>query len=551
MHDFKRTLAEIERINRLTGAPDLTSPLRKILDHDDPTIHLAVLGQFKSGKSSLINSLIGAEILPVGVVPVTAIVTGIAFSEQPGLEVEYLDGTSEKISSVQLELYVTEKHNPENVKNVAMASVKNPAMEGFSYITYIDTPGLGSSYLHNTGTTRQWLPSVGVALMAISAERPLSREDLELMKELEWNCKNIALVLTKTDLFSESQLTEIKTFIRNTIWQSQQKEIPLFEYSIHSDNSKFRDEILNAVIRPLGNKTPEKLNEINGYKLLRVAKKSKSFALLALQAALKREEEKESIKKLINELEQNQHYHKYEIVLFTRNFKGEVRHQLEELVLPSFDQLLSNLQRRFKQEFKPDSGLLYDYTRKFEEWMKEALGDELKQIDENISGKVNELVLEPLGYFEYSSAKFRQRLQDSLLRFFNTGLPDASLSIDFSGIQQPDISVYRAFDSHIDTLLFFLPVRVFGRLFRKHFLKQLPLEIEKNLYRYISGITEKIFKSIDLLNAQAIGFIGYETQSAIDVIQSDAINLPEIQQSLEELDLILIELEKYGKKSNT
>jgi GTPase SAR1 family protein len=546
MNDFKKTITEIERINRLTGAPDLTAPVRSMLDHDDPTIHVAVLGQFKSGKSSLINSLIGAEILPVGVVPVTAIVTCIAYGGQPGLKVEYLNGTSGEIPLMQLESWVTEKNNPENIKNVAVALVNHPAMEGLRYISFIDTPGLGSFYVHNTGTTRQWLPSVGVAIVAVSAERPLSQEDLELIKELSWYCKKIALVLTKTDLFNESQLNEIKSFIKNTIWQSQKKEIPLFGYSIYANNSNFRGEILDAFIRPLGINTPEKLDEIKGYKLLRLAEKSKSFALLALQAALKRENEKDSIRKLIKELEQNQHYHKDEIVLFSRNFKEGVWLRLEELVMHDFNQILTKLKIRFEKDFKPEGGLLFAYSRKFELWLKEALGDELKQIDENINGKVNDMVLEPLGYFEYSSAKFRQRLQDSLLRLFETGLPDASLSIEFTGVPHPDVSVYRAFDSHIDTLLFFLPVRVFGRLFRKHFLKQLPLETEKNLYRYISGMTEKIFKAIDLLNAQAIGFIGYETKTAIDILQSDAGNLDEVRQSLADLDLIAGELEKFG-----
>ena len=173
MNEIKDIINEISGINRAIGAPDLTKPLSGLLNSNDKTIYVAVLGQFKSGKSSLVNSIIGENLLPVGVVPVTAIVTRLRFGVQPKLIIQYLDGKETSATIDELPQYVTEKLNPENLKQVAQAIVEHPALEPFKNISLVDTPGLGSLYRHNSETTQQWLPFTGVAIISVSAERPL------------------------------------------------------------------------------------------------------------------------------------------------------------------------------------------------------------------------------------------------------------------------------------------------------------------------------------------------------------------------------------------
>ena len=47
---------------------------------------LAVIGQFKRGKTSLVNRILGDDILPVGIVPITAAVTRIRYQQQDRAE---------------------------------------------------------------------------------------------------------------------------------------------------------------------------------------------------------------------------------------------------------------------------------------------------------------------------------------------------------------------------------------------------------------------------------------------------------------------------------
>ena len=59
----------------------------------DSVVYVAVVGEFKRGKSSLINALLGDEVLPTGVTPVTAAPTLVRFGEVPRATVRLSDDT--------------------------------------------------------------------------------------------------------------------------------------------------------------------------------------------------------------------------------------------------------------------------------------------------------------------------------------------------------------------------------------------------------------------------------------------------------------------------
>lgn len=177
-------LSELTQVNKNLGLKnDLLLSADQLLQSGDKRIYVAVLGQFKAGKSSLVNHILGADILPTDVVPVTAIVTQIRYSSVPSAIIQYLNGTERTVAQEEIGRYVTERENPENIKKVAQVIVEHPAMEELRNVILVDTPGLGSFYRHNSTVTLDWLPYTGVALIAVSAERPLSEEDIELARK--------------------------------------------------------------------------------------------------------------------------------------------------------------------------------------------------------------------------------------------------------------------------------------------------------------------------------------------------------------------------------
>ena len=147
-------------------------------------ISVAVLGRFKAGKSSFLNHFIGRNVLPVGVVPVTAVVTEIRYGAREEARVHHHDGRDPEVPLDQIGGYISEKENPENAKQVDLITVELPELRRFRGLKFVDTPGLESALSHNTQTSLDWLPNVGLALVAVSVDPPLSQRDIDLLKSL-------------------------------------------------------------------------------------------------------------------------------------------------------------------------------------------------------------------------------------------------------------------------------------------------------------------------------------------------------------------------------
>src|SRR5262249_20292128 len=129
----------------------------EMLAKDDSLLDVAVLGQFKSGKSSLLNAVLGESVFPVGALPVTSVITRAAAGPERVVRVTHLDGSVEEVAPEQLAEFVTETANPGNSRQVAAVDVFTPAMCDLPGMRLVDTPGLGSIFVHNTEATRTWM----------------------------------------------------------------------------------------------------------------------------------------------------------------------------------------------------------------------------------------------------------------------------------------------------------------------------------------------------------------------------------------------------------
>ena len=131
-------------------------------------IDVAVFGRFKAGKSSFLNHLAGRDVLPIGVVPLTAVITRLSYGETDRAVVQFTHGITRNIPLDEIDLYVGENENPENRKQVAAVEVELPELKPLAQLQFVDTPGLGSAFAHNTEAALKWLPNVGAALVAVA-----------------------------------------------------------------------------------------------------------------------------------------------------------------------------------------------------------------------------------------------------------------------------------------------------------------------------------------------------------------------------------------------
>ncbi len=171
--------------------------------------NLVVLGEFKRGKSTLINALLQRDLLPVGVVPLTSVVTVIggardhAKSSTERLVIRFADGREQERPLEELERYVTEARNPGNRLGVELAQLELDHELLRAGLELVDTPGIGSIHSHNTDVARGFLPQVDVALCVLDAGQPLSQSERELFVEATQLVPRLLMVVNKIDHLEE------------------------------------------------------------------------------------------------------------------------------------------------------------------------------------------------------------------------------------------------------------------------------------------------------------------------------------------------------------
>jgi GTPase SAR1 family protein len=204
---------------------EFASEQKRILELEDrlasARFHLAVLGQFKRGKSTLLNALIGEELLPSAVVPVTSIPTFLSWGPRCLVRVFFIDGRppesssdSSQDASVFLACYVTESNNPKNRLGVSRVEVEHPSSLLQRGVVLIDTPGIGSTFQHNTEATLNFLPQCDAALFLVSADPPITQVEIEFLKAVRDKVVRTIFLMNKVDYLSEKERQQAVEFFK-------------------------------------------------------------------------------------------------------------------------------------------------------------------------------------------------------------------------------------------------------------------------------------------------------------------------------------------------
>ena len=194
--------------------------------------YLACIGQFKRGKSTLINALMGEPVLPVGFIPVTAVPTVIRFGVQPRARVQGRDGSWQEIAVSDLNQYVSEEHNPENTKGVTGVEVFVPSALLSTGMCLVDTPGLGSVFTGNTAATQAFIPHIDAALVVVGADPPLAGEELALVEAVGRQVQNLIMVLNKADRTTDAERAAAVGFTQRVLEKRLKRSVgPVFEVS--------------------------------------------------------------------------------------------------------------------------------------------------------------------------------------------------------------------------------------------------------------------------------------------------------------------------------
>ncbi len=193
--------------------------------------HVVVIGQFKRGKSTLINYFLGSDILPTGVIPITSIITRIKYALTPKAAIHYKDHQIAEIDIRQIDEYISEQKNPKNSKNVDIIEIYYPSEILKNGVVLIDTPGIGSIHKHNTEEAYRYLPEADAAIFLTSSDAPVGELEMEFLQDAKEYFNKIFFLQNKIDYLSPEEKNESIAFSREMISNVLGSEMKLYPIS--------------------------------------------------------------------------------------------------------------------------------------------------------------------------------------------------------------------------------------------------------------------------------------------------------------------------------
>lgn len=537
----------LQTVHQATDKFQLSSLTRQLEAADNlllqnPPIDVAVLGQFKAGKSSFLNSLLGQNVLPVGAIPVTTAITRLQYGERERAVVQHFNGKKTEIPLADIVEFTSEAGNPGNEKNVAIADIELPSLQKYPGVRLVDTPGLGSIFKYHEATSESWLPAVGTALLAVSSDRPLSQHDLDLIRELTSHTPNIILLLTKVDLLSKEQQEEVTAFFSQTLQRELHRTLPVYLYSTKNNTDEYRNRIEQDIFQTIAANRDYEFLRILHYKTQSLAQSCLGYLRIALQSSLQADLNREGLRNQILNEKVNESLMREELGIIAREHQRQTRPLIATYLEPFSIPLIKKVKNKLEKDIPAWQGNLWQLSRYYESWIAETLSGEMHQLSKTENIHFLGTLKKAHAKFSRSLEAFRKFLDENIENVLGVRLAQVDWNIDVAEPDHPDIAFTKSFDIHLDLLWFLIPMFLFRRIFERHFISGVPKEVEINLSRLAYQWEKSVNNAVEAMRLQAITYIQEELatiESLLSRAQGQTENINQVIMQIEKLSASL------------
>src|SRR5664279_2880424 len=180
-------------------------------------LRVLLVGEGKRGNSTVGNAILRRQVLPTGVLPLTAVATTVRAGTPERIEISHHDGGVSTAAVGDLDRFVTETGNPENERGVDHVIVylgsplPHPCME------LVDTPGVGSIHQHNTTTAETAMRTMDVAVFVLTMDPPISAAEYDLLTKVRGLSARTYVVLNKVDQLEPADRGAAERFTRRVV----------------------------------------------------------------------------------------------------------------------------------------------------------------------------------------------------------------------------------------------------------------------------------------------------------------------------------------------
>lgn len=405
--------------------------------------NLAVCGKVKNGKSSLINALIGRELLPVCTDVATSRVFKISHSNEEKFYVVYGNGDRKEISQDELATYgsqavINKKGEADIEKTISYIQVFTPMDFLPEGVSMIDTPGIGSTYPHHTAITKQYIKQADAAMFVMNPT-PLEDIEVDFLKEIVSVTPGILFVTTKIDQNGNDSVEESLKKNRQIIETAVGSELP-FGISMLKMSSKLlleaaaeKDEMTSAFNY-----------EISGYDDVKSAMNNMVFTILGYyRSGLAYNACVEYYKDVLNTLKLR---HETAVKAATEydnllksyesaqaNFNENMGEAKKKELVSKIEAVLKTMEYDFNQIFAPKGNIITKYTDEIEK-LSEA---EMTTYSEDLGDKI---VAEVQNEWDKLTSLVMSRIEELITQFDKDcylSIPEGIITISKDNIDDP------------------------------------------------------------------------------------------------------------------
>lgn len=255
---LERTSSEIELLSTLNhiigehGLVEFRQSVSMLAERlEEGTFEIAFFGRVSSGKSSLLNRLVGSDLLPVGVNPITAVPTRIVYGPIAQVQVWFPDKAPQRFPITRLAEFAAEQNNPTNSKHVVRMVVEVPSDRLRAGVVLVDTPGLGSLATSGAAETLAYLPRCDLGVVLIDAGSTLTQEDISTVGMLYDAGTPALVVLSKADLIGLDDRERASEYIAAQIKSQLGLELAAHPVSAMNEHAIFLDRWVDEQVLPL------------------------------------------------------------------------------------------------------------------------------------------------------------------------------------------------------------------------------------------------------------------------------------------------------------
>ena len=228
--DLLNVLRDLAKLADDTGMHSLVADLlqSRIPKLEEERFVLVVLGEFNHGKSTFVNALLGAQVLPAGITPTTATINHLVYAERPFAKAVLTDNTVRAVDPKSLSEWVTiESQKSEKVRHV---EVGWPAEILKDRVTLVDTPGVNDMNEARAEITYNYIPRADAVLFLLDGAQVLKQSERAFLEQriLRRSKDKLIFVVGKADLLSPEEREEALRYCRNNLAPILDSEPALF-----------------------------------------------------------------------------------------------------------------------------------------------------------------------------------------------------------------------------------------------------------------------------------------------------------------------------------